>query len=231
MATGGQRAFSAVCYLQAPIAGGCTAFPTLGLSFPPVVGDAVIWRNLNKDGRPDETTLHAGPPAAPRRTDAQHGTCQATHNMTSPPFMRAPRRLPAAPAGPSQCVARRAPFRRWWSVLARDRTARETHQRATPACVHSVAVAPQATSAGVTRAWSEVPMWLQGSRYSLVRSGWQRSGFARGPAIRHRDCGGARAPHATGAALRRCRRQPAAVPLPAELAEPGSLPLGPPGRT
>ena len=41
-------------------AGGCTAFPTLGLSFAPIVGDAVIWKNLDKDGHPDESTLHAG---------------------------------------------------------------------------------------------------------------------------------------------------------------------------
>ena len=58
----GHRLVTVFVYLQLPKAGGRTAFPALGQSFQPAVGGALVWYNLDRDGRPDRLTLHAGEP-------------------------------------------------------------------------------------------------------------------------------------------------------------------------
>ncbi|KAI4596685.1 hypothetical protein KJ359_005027 [Pestalotiopsis sp. 9143b] len=85
-AVGGNRASSFFAYVAASddIRGGGTNFPMLdapynqkwcdfvdcdepyenGVTFRPVVGNAVFWRNLNEDGTGDQRNLHAGLPVA-----------------------------------------------------------------------------------------------------------------------------------------------------------------------
>ena len=58
----GNRLISVFAYLSACERGGCTAFPLLGLRFTPEIGCAVLWYNLDRDGRLDLSTLHAGEP-------------------------------------------------------------------------------------------------------------------------------------------------------------------------
>ena len=62
VAQGGQRLMSVFCYLQECARGGETAFPRLGLRFAPRRGDAVVWFNLDEEGREDVRTLHQGCP-------------------------------------------------------------------------------------------------------------------------------------------------------------------------
>ena len=42
--------------------GGCTAFPLLDVAVAPACGSALLWMNLDRKGRPDPRTLHAGEP-------------------------------------------------------------------------------------------------------------------------------------------------------------------------
>lgn len=58
----GQRTGTVMVYLNVPEAGGTTAFPKLQAEYTPVVGRALIWRNLLPDGTPDPDMLHAGLP-------------------------------------------------------------------------------------------------------------------------------------------------------------------------
>lgn len=58
----GQRTGTVMVYLNVPEAGGTTAFPTLREEYTPVVGRALIWRNLLPDGTRDVEMLHAGLP-------------------------------------------------------------------------------------------------------------------------------------------------------------------------
>jgi len=58
----GNRLVSFFIYLSACDAGGHTGFPRLGQSFPPEAGSGLVWYNLDRNGVPDERTLHAGCP-------------------------------------------------------------------------------------------------------------------------------------------------------------------------
>ena len=59
---GGQRSWTAMAYLNAPEAGGATAFTLLGFQIEPEPGVLLLWNNALPDGRPNEATLHAGLP-------------------------------------------------------------------------------------------------------------------------------------------------------------------------
>ncbi|MFZ5637635.1 MAG: 2OG-Fe(II) oxygenase [Pseudomonadota bacterium] len=58
----GNRARTAIVFLNAVEAGGATEFPVPGLRVDPLPGRAVIFDNLLPDGRPDPDSLHAGTP-------------------------------------------------------------------------------------------------------------------------------------------------------------------------
>lgn len=61
----GQRIATFLVYLNADYEGGETDFPMVGLSFKGEAGDALMFANLDAEGRPDRLTLHAGlPPTA-----------------------------------------------------------------------------------------------------------------------------------------------------------------------
>lgn len=62
LAHGGQRVATLIMYLQAPDEGGATEFPDLGVSVPPVAGDAVLfsYSAAADSNRPDARCLHAG---------------------------------------------------------------------------------------------------------------------------------------------------------------------------
>ena len=57
---GGQRVASLLIYLQAPLSGGQTEFPAVGLEVVPVQGNAVLFSYDRPD--PETKTLHAGKP-------------------------------------------------------------------------------------------------------------------------------------------------------------------------
>jgi len=61
-ARGGQRSWTAMAYLNAVEAGGATHFTQLGFQIEPQRGALLIWNNALPDGRPNESTLHAGMP-------------------------------------------------------------------------------------------------------------------------------------------------------------------------
>jgi hypothetical protein len=58
----GNRARTAIIFLNAVEAGGATEFPVPGLRIEPLPGRAVIFDNLHPDGTPDPDSLHAGTP-------------------------------------------------------------------------------------------------------------------------------------------------------------------------
>ena len=58
----GQRAATFLIYLNDDFEGGETAFKDLGLTFRGKTGDALLFRNLDNDGAPDQRTRHAGQP-------------------------------------------------------------------------------------------------------------------------------------------------------------------------
>lgn len=58
----GQRLTTAFCYLNHVEAGGETDFPELSVRITPKRGLVVLFDNVNVDGTPDPTTLHAGMP-------------------------------------------------------------------------------------------------------------------------------------------------------------------------
>ena len=60
--TGGQRSWTAMINLNEPRAGGETDFPHLGLRFAPKTGRLIVWDNMDRQGRPNPKTLHAGLP-------------------------------------------------------------------------------------------------------------------------------------------------------------------------
>jgi prolyl 4-hydroxylase len=61
----GQRVATCLVYLNEDLEGGETDFPELGLRHRGGRGDALMFRNLDVEGRPDRRTLHAGlPPTA-----------------------------------------------------------------------------------------------------------------------------------------------------------------------
>jgi len=58
----GQRIATVLIYLNEDYAGGETAFPKLGLNFRGATGDALFFTNVDRSGRADPLTLHAGTP-------------------------------------------------------------------------------------------------------------------------------------------------------------------------
>jgi prolyl 4-hydroxylase len=58
----GNRTWTFMVYLSAVERGGGTHFPSLGHTFYPQVGTAVIWNNLHADGTPNAHTMHCGQP-------------------------------------------------------------------------------------------------------------------------------------------------------------------------
>ncbi|HEY0013282.1 MAG TPA: 2OG-Fe(II) oxygenase [Allosphingosinicella sp.] len=59
----GQRTWTAMAYLN-DVDGGETRFPAAGLSISPTPGMLVVWNNMDRDGRPNPATLHAGTPVS-----------------------------------------------------------------------------------------------------------------------------------------------------------------------
>lgn len=60
IATRGQRVATCLVYLNDDLEGGETEFCELGLRHRGRRGDALVFRNLDAEGRPDRRTLHAG---------------------------------------------------------------------------------------------------------------------------------------------------------------------------
>ena len=58
----GQRTSTALLYLNDDYEGGETAFPELGIAHRGRTGDALLFFNADREGRPDPRTLHAGRP-------------------------------------------------------------------------------------------------------------------------------------------------------------------------
>ena len=58
--TSGNRHFTFLIYLNAPEAGGETAFPRLNLTISPVAYTALVFNNCLDNGEPDERSLHEG---------------------------------------------------------------------------------------------------------------------------------------------------------------------------
>ncbi|WP_133364794.1 2OG-Fe(II) oxygenase [Qipengyuania sediminis] len=56
------RVWTVLIYLNDAYEGGATSFPRAGLSFRGAPGDALMFRNVTQDGRPDGDSLHAGLP-------------------------------------------------------------------------------------------------------------------------------------------------------------------------
>lgn len=61
-ASGGQRSWTAMIYLNEPAGGGETGFPALGIAVSPRAGMLLAWNNMRPDGAPNIKTVHAGQP-------------------------------------------------------------------------------------------------------------------------------------------------------------------------
>jgi prolyl 4-hydroxylase len=61
---GGQRAFTAMVYLNDVSEGGETDFPRLDLAVTPRQGVLLVWNNADRDGVPNPFTIHAGNPVS-----------------------------------------------------------------------------------------------------------------------------------------------------------------------
>jgi len=59
---GGQRTWTAMAFLNAPEAGGQTAFPKANIKVTPRAGNLLTWNNLDKYGEPNMFSLHQGMP-------------------------------------------------------------------------------------------------------------------------------------------------------------------------
>ena len=59
---GGQRAFTAMVYLNPVEGGGETDFPRLGIAIEPRPGTLLIWNNADENGALNPWTFHAGNP-------------------------------------------------------------------------------------------------------------------------------------------------------------------------
>ena len=59
---GGQRCWSAMVYLNRVEAGGKTDFPALDLQVEPEPGLLIAWNNMDRNGRHNDATRHAGLP-------------------------------------------------------------------------------------------------------------------------------------------------------------------------
>jgi prolyl 4-hydroxylase len=60
--TGGQRSWTAMIYLSPVEAGGETHFPLCEFMVPPVEGMLLMWNNMDRDGAPNNFSLHAARP-------------------------------------------------------------------------------------------------------------------------------------------------------------------------
>jgi prolyl 4-hydroxylase len=60
--SGGQRCWTAMIYLSTVEAGGETHFPNSEFMVPPREGMILIWNNLDRDGAPNRSSLHAARP-------------------------------------------------------------------------------------------------------------------------------------------------------------------------
>jgi len=60
LAHSGQRVATVLVYLNDGFEGGETDFPRIGLRHRGAKGDALVFRNVDEEGRPDLLTLHAG---------------------------------------------------------------------------------------------------------------------------------------------------------------------------
>lgn len=60
----GQRAITAMAYLNPVEAGGATDFPRLGIAIDPRPGMLLVWNNADQNGVPNPWTLHGGMPVA-----------------------------------------------------------------------------------------------------------------------------------------------------------------------
>lgn len=61
----GQRIATVLVYLNADYSGGETIFPKIGIRYRGGTGDALFFANVDRAGRPDPLTIHAGtPPSA-----------------------------------------------------------------------------------------------------------------------------------------------------------------------
>lgn len=61
-ASGGQRSWTAMIYLNDVEEGGITEFVQIGVSIPPQRGALLLWNNATKDGLVNHDTLHAAHP-------------------------------------------------------------------------------------------------------------------------------------------------------------------------
>lgn len=59
---GGQRAWTAMVYLNNVDEGGSTDFTDLGMSIEPKQGVLLLWNNAEENGLPNHATIHAGRP-------------------------------------------------------------------------------------------------------------------------------------------------------------------------
>jgi prolyl 4-hydroxylase len=59
-ATGGQRTWTAMIFLNDVEEGGATWFPQAGVRVVPKRGTLLVWNNMNADGSPNPMTLHEG---------------------------------------------------------------------------------------------------------------------------------------------------------------------------
>jgi prolyl 4-hydroxylase len=57
-----QRVWTMLVALNEDFEGGATKFPEPGIAFRGRIGDALQFRNVGPDGRPDRSSLHAGAP-------------------------------------------------------------------------------------------------------------------------------------------------------------------------
>lgn len=62
LAARGQRTDTFLIYLNDDFSGGETSFPEIGLSHMGAKGDALLFRNVDAAGAPDQDTMHAGLP-------------------------------------------------------------------------------------------------------------------------------------------------------------------------
>ncbi|MBZ6377972.1 hypothetical protein B5C34_02185 [Pacificimonas flava] len=60
VATGGQRTWTAMIFLNQPISGGETRFNNLGFQVKPAVGRLLMWNNMDQHGAPNPNTFHEG---------------------------------------------------------------------------------------------------------------------------------------------------------------------------
>ncbi|SEM77951.1 prolyl 4-hydroxylase [Sphingomonas gellani] len=59
-ASGGQRTWTAMIYLNDVAEGGATWFPSAGIKVAPRRGMLLTWNNMKADGSPNELTIHEG---------------------------------------------------------------------------------------------------------------------------------------------------------------------------